>query len=141
MTTTTSRRAILAGAAMLPVASLPALASSGPAQAATTLPPDLIERFVRVRAWYLDDVKREKSQSDEVDRRFYAITGLTDEQRRDLDRDDPTWRELDAVHTKICNEVMGNLDEDAEGDALWYERWSVAGAMFEHEPQNVVDLA
>ena len=77
MATTTSRRTLLVGASMLPVASLPALAGSAPAQAATTLPPDLIDRFVRVRAWYLDNYKRAELLSDEIDRRFYAVTGLT----------------------------------------------------------------
>lgn len=141
MTSTTSRRAILAGAAMLPVASLPALAGASPVQAATTLPPDLIERFLRVRAWYLDNYKRGELHSAEVGRRFYAATGLTSDQWRDIGYDDPRRRELDAIHKKIYHEVPVAYDEEAEGVELGDERWSVAKAMFEHEPQNVVDLA
>ena len=140
MSSSTSRRAILAGAAMLPAASLPALASSGPAQAATTPPPDLIERFVRVRAWYLDNNKREKLSSDEVDRRFYAATGLTGDQWRDIDYNDPRRRELVSVRSKIYRQVESS-DDEAESEQLCDERWSVAEAMFAHEPQNVVDLA
>ena len=136
MTTTTSRRAILAGAATLPVASLPALAGS----AATTLPADLIERFVRVRAWYLDNDKRYVLRSNEIDRRLYAATGLTSDQMRDLNYDDPRRRELDTVHKKIWVEVGGD-DEAAECDELHAERWDVAEALMAHEPQTIVDLA
>lgn len=140
MATTTSRRTLLVGASILPVASLPVLANSAPAQAATTLPPDLIDRFVRVRAWYLDNYKRAELLSDEIDRRFYAVTGLTRDQRREIGYDDPRRRELAAVHKKIWVELGGD-DEEDECEKLGEERWAVAEAMFEHKPQNIVDLA
>jgi hypothetical protein len=64
-----------------------ASASAVPASAAgasTTLPPDLIERFVSVRAWYLDYHRREQAFSGEVDRQFYAATGVTAEQYHEM---------------------------------------------------------
>jgi hypothetical protein len=62
MTTTTSRRAILAGAAMLPVASLPAVASP----ALTSSEPDpifaAIEKHHVSTAAFMDRIRYEDSQ-------------------------------------------------------------------------------
>jgi hypothetical protein len=44
----------------------------------------LIERFVRVRAWFLDNNKRNRAWSDEIGRRFYAATGVTKDQYREM---------------------------------------------------------
>jgi hypothetical protein len=53
-----SRRSLIASAAAV-AAGTPAIAGAPAVPAsACTLPPDLIERFVRVRAWYLDDHKQ-----------------------------------------------------------------------------------
>ena len=92
-----SRRAIVVGTSTLPaLAALPicaAVAAAAPsreiADASTTLPPDLIERFVRVRAWYLDNDKRHRLWRDAFNRRFYAASGVTMEQYRDMDYDHP----------------------------------------------------
>jgi hypothetical protein len=106
MTTTSTllRRTLVASAAALPALAVPAAAGTSPT-APTTLPPDLIERFVRVRAWYIDYRRREEAHSDEVDRRFYAATGVTKEQYREMNYGHPRRKELDPIHTKICNEL------------------------------------
>jgi hypothetical protein len=138
-----SRRTLVASAATLSALAVPGVASAAPARAAeasTTLPPELIERFVRVRAWYLDYVQRETIWSDEVDRRFYAATGLTSDQLRDLGRADPRRKELEAVEKKVYAEVPPYGDE-TECDLLCDERWDVARAIIDHKPQTVVDLA
>jgi hypothetical protein len=57
-------------------------------------------RFVRVRAWYVDYSGREKRWSAEVDRRFYAATGVTNEQYREMNYGHPRRKELDPIHTK-----------------------------------------
>jgi hypothetical protein len=136
-----SRRAILAGAASVPALALPAaVASTLPATSisACTLPPDLVERFVRVRASYLDSRKRENLWRDEVDRRFLAATGV---QWDDVDCDHPRWKKLQRAHSKICSEVP-EYESDAETDARGDERWSVAEALiFDHNPQTFADLA
>ena len=81
-TTSTSRRAILAGASALAV---PALGSSATSVSACTLPPDLIERFVRMRTWYLDYRRRVKLWDDERGKRFFATTGVTLDEYHDMD--------------------------------------------------------
>jgi hypothetical protein len=105
---------------------------------ACTFPPDLIERFVRMRAWYLDYRQREILWSDEIDRRFYEATG---EHWRAINYDHPRHDELLAVHDKVYAEVPCFENDETECDRLTEERWNVAKAMFSHEPQTVVDLA
>jgi len=147
-----SRRAVVRGAAAVPaVAALPALAVPAavvPADASTavpasacTLPPDLIERFVRLRAWYVDYREREELWSNEIDRRFHATTGLTDDQWRASHHDDPRWEELVAVREKILAEVPSSDIRESESDELCEERWNVTRALIGHKPQTVVDLA
>jgi hypothetical protein len=133
-----SRRAILAGAS---ASVLPAGALAATSTSACTLPPDLIERFVRMRAWYLDSRKRETLWGDEVDRRFYAATGLTDEEWCDIDRDHPRWNELRAARDKIYAEVPGIDRYEGECEELGDERWAVAEAIMAHKPQTFADLA
>jgi len=140
-TSTLSRRTLVASAAALPALAVPTVVSAVPARAAsTTLPPDLIERFVRVRAWYLDYCKQEKLEGDEIDRRFYAATGLTEEQWEDLDRDHPRWEEFDAVRSKTIREVLTE-ESETECEQLCDERWRAAEAIFDHAPQTIADLA
>ncbi len=136
-----SRRSLVASAAAaLPALSVPAIAAAASASTAT-LPPDLVERFVRVRAWYLDYRKREKLRSDEIDGRFYAATGFTSDQWRDADRLHPSWKELNAAYEKAYAETPSYEEDDDECDRLGNERWNVAEAMMAHKPQTVVDLA
>jgi len=134
-----SRRTLVTSAAALPALAAPAAASPS-----CTLPPDLIERFVRVRAWYLENDARESQRSGEIDRQFYAATGVPCKQYHDMDHDDPRREELSAVFTKILKEMQDDdveEDEQSEADRLCHERWSVAEAMLNHEPQSIVDLA
>jgi hypothetical protein len=78
-----SRRSLIATAAALPALYVPAAAAASPASTCT-LPPDLIERFVRVRAWYLDNRRREEEGRAEVHKRFQATTGVTHEELSEL---------------------------------------------------------
>jgi hypothetical protein len=103
-TATLSRRTLVASAVALPALAVPAAADPSPT-APTTLPPDLIERLERVRAWYLDYRRREEAHGNEVYRRFYAATGVTEEQYREMNYGHPRRKELDPIHTKICNEL------------------------------------
>jgi hypothetical protein len=131
-----SRRSLVTSAAALPVLAVPAAASPS-----CTLPPDLIERFLRVRAWFLENRARESLWSDEIDKRFYAATGVTSKQWRDmLDGDETRHEELQVLRHKVYEEVEGGVS-DEECTALCNERWSVAKAMLNHEPQTIVDLA
>jgi hypothetical protein len=140
MSTNLSRRAILAGAASVPA--LPAAAAlSATSTSACTLPPDLVERFVRLRAWYLDFEKQEKAWGDETDRRFFAVTGVTTEEWRDLDRDHARWSELDAAYDKILAEVPDIDRYEGECEELGDERWAVAEAIMAYKPQTFADLA
>jgi hypothetical protein len=128
----------------LPALAVPAVANAAPALAvadsSTTLPPDLIERFVYLRAWYLDNHRRYSAWSDEFDGRFYAATGVTTDQYRDLDHNDPVEKELRAVFEKTFKEVHSKED-DTECKRLGDERWEVAEAIMEHQPQTIADLA
>jgi hypothetical protein len=138
-----SRRATLAGAASVPALALPAFASTATATAtaasACTLPPDLIERFVRVRAWYLGSRQAEILWSDEIDRRFYAATGFAWD---DVNRRHPRFEELEAAREKIYAEVPAPCElDETESNLLADERWRVAEAIIDHKPQTVVDLA
>jgi hypothetical protein len=69
-----SRRHLVTAAAALPALAVPAAAH---AATACTLPPDLIERFLRMRAWYLEDNARWSVHLDEFNKRFEAATGVT----------------------------------------------------------------
>jgi hypothetical protein len=133
-----SRRSLVASAAALPALAVPALAASV-ADTSTTLPPDLIERFVRLRAWHVENSERYRRLSEEIDRRFYSATGITFDEWRDIMFDDPRRKKLDAVHSKIWAEVAPDADEEA--DELHDERWGVADAMMAHKPQTFADLA
>jgi hypothetical protein len=143
MTTTSilSRRTLVASAAALPALAVPAVASAATARtgASTTLPPELIERFVRVRTWFLDFSRRETLWSDEVNRRLYAATGMTGEQYHAMNcRERPA--QVNEAHSIICDEVQMEGYED-EGDDLCTERWEAAAALMAHQPQNIADLA
>jgi hypothetical protein len=150
MTTTSilSRRTLVASAAALPALAVPAVASAAPTQTApTTLPPDLIERFVRMRAWFLDDHKQTTLFSAEVGRRFFAATGMTNEEYWDLKWNDPGIEKLRAVRRQIGEQLSGrnreewNAEEEAETAALGDERWEVCSAIMDHTPQTITDLA
>jgi hypothetical protein len=137
-----SRRHLVTTAAALPALALPTVAHAS----ACTLPPDLIERFLRMRAWYVADNARWSLQRDERDKRFEAATGVTKDQYRDMGYDDPRHEELAAVSDKIWDEVQhesGRTVETEEADttALGDERWAVAEAMMAQEPQSIVDVA
>lgn len=139
---TLSRCTLVTAASAPPALAVPALASPAAASPpACTLPPDLVERFVRVRAWYLGYHKREEKAGKEVDRRFEATTGLTAEQWREINCDDPRWKELTAINNKIYADFSIFQDDEPEADELWNERWGLAGALIECEPRTVVDLA
>ena len=141
-----SRRSLVISAAVLPALSVPALTVSATVSSACTLPPDLIERFVRVRAWFLEIHARESQHSAEIDRRFYAASSVTRKQYRAMNYDDPRREELNTLHSKIIKETPHD-DEDVdeygqtEADRLCDERWDVAKAMLDHQPQTIVDLA
>jgi hypothetical protein len=138
-----SRRHLVTAAAALPVLAVPAAAHA----TACTLPPDLIERFLSMRAWYLEDNARHSLQSREFDKRFEAATELPrDQYRENIKYGAPRKKELEAVSHKILNELQresgrtNELDE-AEAERLCDERWAVAEAMMAHEPQSIVDVA
>jgi len=129
-------------------AALPALAIPATAHAtACTLPPDLIERFLSMRAWFVEDHARWSLQQREHDKRFEAATGgVTMDQWRDMKYDDPRKKELEATWDKVSFELhseSGRTNEfvEAEVNALHDERWAVAEAMMDHEPQSIVDVA
>ena len=140
-----SRRHLVTTAAALPALALPTVAHA----TACTLPPDLIERFLRMRAWYVADNARYTLQSREHDKRFEAATGVTKDEYRDLNYDNPRRKELEPVWSKIWNEIhreSGRTDdhndfEEEETERLSDERWAVAGAMMAYEPQSIVDVA
>jgi hypothetical protein len=138
-----SRRHLVTTAAALPVLALPTVAN---ASSACTLPSDLIERFLRMRAWYLEDYARDSLQSREFDKRFKAATGVTTDEYRDMEYHGPRSKELRPTFNKVWNELQResgrtNELEEAEANRLGAERWAVAEAMMAHEPQSIVDLA
>jgi hypothetical protein len=136
-----SRRSIVTSAASLPALAVPAVAGAvTPASTTCTLPPDLIERVVRVRARYLEYDRQCTAQFDEINGHFHAATDFTTDQWRSMGYGDPRIRELGAVHRKICAEISSD-ELDAEGDALSDERSSVVETIMEHEPQTIADLA
>jgi hypothetical protein len=136
-----SRRTLVASAAAVPALAVSAAAVAGPTPAGpTTLPPELIERFVRVRAWYLDNHKRYLAWSDEVDRRLYAATGVSREQYLDMDYKQRRANGLGDVHSRLCNEVP-HEESEGECEQLGDERWAVAEAIMNHQPQTFADLA
>jgi hypothetical protein len=140
-----SRRHLVTAAAALPALALPATAQAS----ACTLPPDLIERFLRMRAWFLEDHARYSVSSREHDKRFEAATGVKTDQWRDMKYGDPRKKELEAVFSRTWKEIRregGRTNEteeaeEAEVNALGDERWAVAEAMMAHEPQSIVDVA
>jgi hypothetical protein len=137
-----SRRHLVTTAAALPALAMPAAAHA----TACTLPPDLIERFLRMRAWYLEDHARDTLQSREFDKRFEAASGLTTDEYRDIRRGNPRYEELEAVFDKVSDELQHESGrtiktEEDETERLCDERWAVAKAMMAHEPQSIVDVA
>jgi hypothetical protein len=137
-----SRRHLVTTAAALPALAVPAAAHAS----ACTLPPDLIERFLRMRAWFVEDHARYSVRSREFDKRFYAASGLTLDEYRDIRRDNPRYEEIEAVWDKVWHKLhheSGRTNEtvEAEANALHDERWAVAEAMMAHEPQSIVDVA
>jgi len=137
-----SRRTLVATAAALPALAMPTVVHA----TACTLPPDLIERFLRMRAWFMEDHARWSLHSREFDKRFYAASGLTTADYRDVGYHDPRKKELEAIWDKVWFELhreSGRTNESvqAEADRLHDERWAVAEAMMAHEPQSIVDVA
>jgi hypothetical protein len=129
MSATTTRRAILAGAATLPALTVPALAV--PATSGCTLPSDLIERLLRVRAWFLEIHAQESRHRAEVDKRFYEASGITRAEYFDMAADDPRREELNALNIKVSKQDdREEVDEygQTEADRLCDERWDVAEA-------------
>jgi hypothetical protein len=100
---------------------------------ACTFPPDLIERFVRMRAWYLDYRQREILWSDEM--RPPGSTGAPSIMI--ILATTNCWRFTIKSMRKF--RVLRTTKPSA--NRLTEERWNVAKAMFSHEPQTVVDLA
>ena len=97
-----SRRAILTGAA-----SVPALASVPPPQPAICyfhIGLHATARSYRAICAPARVALRLRQAGKGMGRRnrqaFFAATGVTNEQRRDIDRDDPRWSELDAADEK-----------------------------------------
>jgi hypothetical protein len=58
-----------------------------------------------------------------------------------MDFDHPRRKELNALHSKACDEATATYDTEEESNRLCDERWSVAEAMFQYEPKTIVDLA
>jgi hypothetical protein len=132
---TISRRSLVTSAAALPALAVPAAAHAS----VCTLPPDLIERFLSMRAWFLEEDARSSLRSREHDKRFEAATGVTEDQYRDIDHHDPRRKKLQAVWYEIWNELQRESgltaeDEEAETGRLCDERWAVADAMIAHKP-------
>jgi hypothetical protein len=137
-----SRRSLVTTAAALPVLVVPAVAHAS----ACTLPPDLIERFLSMRAWYLKEHASDEVRSREHHKRFEAVTGVTRDQYDDMGYRAPRKKELEVVSSKIWKELqresgLTNESEEAEISRLCDERWAVAEAMMAHEPQSIVDVA
>src|ERR1700731_4139961 len=131
-----SRRHLVTTAAALRALALPTVAHA----TACTLPSDLSERFLRMRAWFLDDHARYWLERNECDKRFEAATSVTAGEYFDMNHGDPGHKELQAVRFKIREELQcesGRTDksEEAECNALGDERWAVAEAMMAHKPQ------
>lgn len=129
---------IVSAAALATAAALPA--ANANAASVCTLPPDLIERFVRMRALFLDDRKRDELRRAEIDTRFRAATGVSLEEYYELEYNGPRRKELNVVHNKIWEEVPGSLSDEEVG-RLGDERWSVVEAIMECEPKTIVDIA
>lgn len=82
-----SRRAMLAGIAVLPLAgAVPALAAGGSSF------PDLAAQWAPVFARWRDTVNREHARRQRYDERVFAVTGITFDEIGDLDYDDPRRR-------------------------------------------------
>jgi hypothetical protein len=138
-----SRRHLVTTAAALPALAMPAAAH---ASSACTLPPNLIERFLRMRAWFMEDHARYSVWSREFDKRFYAASGVTTDEYRDMEYHGPRSKELRPTWDKVRSELQhesgrAHETEEAEATALGDERWAVAEAMMAHEPRSIVDLA
>jgi hypothetical protein len=71
-----------------------------------TLPPDLIERFLTMRGWYLEDHARYSLWSREFDKRFYTAIGLTTDQYRDVKYGDPCKKGLEAIWDRVSDESV-----------------------------------
>lgn len=111
--------------------------------------PNLIERFIRVRAWYLDYSKRSDEDSNKVKGWFEAATGVAYDEWCDFDReccstgdhDNPRRKELRAVENRIYADYPLLGDDDPEGEQLLNERWSIAEDLTNCEAQTVADFA
>ena len=137
-----SRRHLVTTAAALPALALPTVAHAS----ACTLPPELIERFLRMRAWFLEDHARYSLETREHAKRFEAATGVAMDQYHDMEYGDPRREELKAIWSKTSDELQcesgrTSESEEAECKALGDERWAVAEVMMAHKPQSIVDLA
>jgi hypothetical protein len=137
-----SRRHLVTTAAALPALALPAAAHA----TACTLPPDLIDRFLSMRAWFLEDHVRYSVRSREFDKRFEAAAGITTDEYRDMEYHGLRRKELEPTWDKVSDELRResgrtNESEEAEVTRLGDERWAVAEAMMAHESQSIVDVA
>jgi hypothetical protein len=96
-----SRRTLVASAAALPAIAIPAVAATS----ACTLPPDLVERFLRARAWHLKDHVREIRERAQFEKKFFAASGVTDDEFWEFAKSDPAhFNELMEVHNRVCRE-------------------------------------
>lgn len=137
-----SRRHLVTTAGALPVLAVPATAHA----TASTLPPNLIERFLSMRAWFMEDHARYTQQSREHAKRFEAATGVAMDQYHDMECGDPRKKELEAPWNKVSDELHRKAGrtietEEVETERLCDERWAVAEAMMAHEPRSIVDVA
>jgi hypothetical protein len=126
MTTTTSRRAMLAGAAMLPAVSLPALAA--PAFASDAFGPDHPDSELLRLGAELEQVEQEWLAQSRIDRRhraahFAAIeaAGLPNKNAIDFDGLD----EMMAYHEKQkAVWYEGKEEDEADPDLTWWSSFN-----------------
>jgi hypothetical protein len=106
----------------------------------------VIERFLRMRAWFVEDHARYSLQKHEFEKRFEAASGVTADEYRDMEYHGPRSKELRPTWDNVRSELLHesgrtNESEEAEAEALGAERWAVAEAMMAHEPQSIADVA
>lgn len=81
-----------------------------------------IKALSRCLSWPANRNKRDEGAHAEIDRRFQAATGLTREEWREIDHNDPRWKELLAVNNKIYADFPMFADEDPESNWICDER-------------------
>jgi hypothetical protein len=88
-------------------------------------------------------------QLKNVPRHYTDRTGhppIRVDEYRDMEYGDPRKKELGALWNKVSDELQRESgrtseSEEAEATRLGDERWAVAEAMMDHEPQSIVDVA